>query len=156
MRRYKVGLGVGIMIDEVKHYFALRKLQAKRRKLSLEHDLIIEREVSDVTTAGSGTPRALRNAERELEEVDNEIAHCMTMHLFDQAEKYLVFWPKPEGWLLEKLAGFPRLSLGELTELRVAIRKERKERWEQWQMRLTLLIGLMGTAIGLVSLLVKK
>jgi hypothetical protein len=77
----------------------------------------------------------------------------------DEAERLTLPIPNeedPDYWKESKFSHMQQLTVKGVAELRSAIRKEQKERWEHWQMRLTLLIGFMGTLIGLVSLLVKK
>jgi hypothetical protein len=145
------------VFDQLKFHFKLRKLQAKRRHVQAE----ARSGVWDALPTGVGGPgaidRAISEGETELRLIDEEISELVSDRLLEQAQKYLIFWPEDpdhDNWLTNAL-GSRKLSLEEITKLRAEIRKERKERWEHWQMRLTLLIGVGGMLIGLVSMLKK-
>jgi hypothetical protein len=146
------------MFYELKHHLKLKRLQAKRRAIQAQARAGVWDALPHGAIGAGPINRAINEGQSKLRHIDDEITQLLSDHLLEQAQKYLVFWPEDsdDDNRIQNALGERKLSPEEITELRAQIRKERKERWEHWQMRLTLLIGLMGTSIGLVSLLVKK
>jgi hypothetical protein len=95
----------------------------------------------------------------QIQIVDAEIQSLITQRLIQIADRYLVPRPKfrSEGgaWVQTSAAGHWHLTIEAIADLRSAIRHEKKERSENGRMWLAALTGLVGTLIGLASLLLK-
>jgi hypothetical protein len=101
----------------------------------------------------------------ELDSIDAEIKHNDSRALLDEAENLYLPTPKPndtDKWVpKEDLYIFENWSVltpEAMTELRVAIRKERRDRrevLESWAKTIgaiiTIITGLVGAVIGLVA-----
>ncbi|MGJ5048055.1 hypothetical protein ACQR09_13375 [Bradyrhizobium oligotrophicum] len=146
------------MLDQIRHYLRLRKLQEKRRRARAHQISGTWSALDKMTGPGeqASVRRVVLEGENEIGRIDFEINQLQTDYLLEQARKYLIPVPDAQGdeWI-EVAFGAWALPPETLADLRAQIRKERKERWEHWQMRLTLLIGFGGMLIGLISLLKK-
>lgn len=90
----------------------------------------------------------------EHELIDSEIAELTNVYWIREAEKRLV--PRPDyndksNWKEDRVTGRPWLSDKAISQLRSEVRRERREAWEYWQVRGSLLIGVLGTIIGIIS-----
>jgi hypothetical protein len=145
------------VIRGIRYQLALRRLQAKKRDLQSDY----RRELWDATTKGPAAgwvKQAMNEGELELRLVNEEIRGLITARLLEQAQRYEIFWPEEPVDDEERLQvgmGLRTFSPETIEKLRSEIRKERKERWDRLQAPITLMIGLMGALIGVLSLLLK-
>ena len=116
---------------------------------------------------GEGSPEELSEEIREemetLQTLENGMILMEWLELRGRAAQLGLFvdWSEPKTD--ELLVGEGRNWIRkEMSELRLAIRKERNERWQFWELRLKVLAqvaialtGVIGATIGLVATLLK-
>lgn len=141
------------MIDEFKFHFKIRSLLRRSHRANQKNRNAISRARSE------GQPSddilSLENdEEHDYREYDELIREAMTTHLIHRARKLILPLPSDdEAWSEGYLYGNRILTEKGITELRSAIRKERSERSRLWVTPLSLIIGLIGSATGLIGLL---
>jgi hypothetical protein len=82
-----------------------------------------------------------------------------TAHLLEQARRLQLPIPDFDDekyWTESEIFGGKQLTTEGVTKLRADIRMERKARWDFYSGHITLLIGLLGAIIGVVSVLKGK
>jgi hypothetical protein len=94
----------------------------------------------------------------ELDERDNEIDVLTTAHLLEQARRLQI--PPPDFdnekyWTESTVFGGKHFTADGIVKARTEIRAERKARWDFYSRHITLLIGLLGALIGVISTLKK-
>jgi hypothetical protein len=146
------------MLHGFRHYWQLRRLQAARERIAAAHEARLRQARKE--GKGQDTISAVTHDEMsKMYDIDDEILQIHSSYLIAQAGSYLLPIPEiKEGgrdWEKSSITGRWRLAPDALAALRSAVRKEQNERWEHWQTRLTLLIGLGGTLIGLLALFKK-
>jgi hypothetical protein len=90
--------------------------------------------------------------------VGTEIDVLTTAHLLQQARRLQLPIPDPgddQYWAESGMFGGKHLTAAGVTKLRSEIRTERKARWDSIAAQITLLIGLLGALIGVLSVLKK-
>lgn len=146
------------MISEIRHWWALKKLQKRRRRLVAVYDAQIAKARKEKKPEDDSYS-IYREMRFELEWVDEDIAKIHSAYLFEQAQKYLV--PTPEfdrengDWIESEFGQTWRLSPKAMTALRSSIRAEQKERREYWRGFLGSATGVLGALIGLLAFLDK-
>jgi hypothetical protein len=93
-----------------------------------------------------------------LDEWDTEIDVLTTAHLLEQARRLQVPIPPhddDEYWADSVYFGGRHLTPAGVTKLRSDVRAERQARWNFYSGHITLLIGLLGALIGVISILKK-
>lgn len=93
-------------------------------------------------------------------EIDDRISRLQTTFLIDEAQRYLLPTPKFSddhrgAWERATTAAHYQLKLSAIAELSAAVNRVKKERRDAWQSWVTLLIGVIGALIGLMSILKK-
>ena len=92
----------------------------------------------------------------ESDNFDDAIRRQETKFLVRRARRLLVPIPSTEdghSWEKSEQSGRLQLTLEAMTKLRGAIREEQRQRLEPVKLWATLLTGLIGSMIGLVSVL---
>jgi hypothetical protein len=146
-----------MLIEEIKFHFQLRELQRRRRKILMA----FQDRFADAVEKGRSleVKEGLRHEERfALDEWDNAIDVLTTAHLLQEARRFQLPVPDSDDetyWAESFTFGGRHLTAAGIAKLRSDIRLERKARWDLVSSRLTLLIGLLGALIGLVSILKK-
>ena len=130
----------------------LSRLQRERHKTDQDWAQRIEK------LRKSGENYVVIMKERTLvrESYDEEIAQVIFNRLVRQATDLIIPIPDLDDdtmWIETPASGSRRLSAKAIHELRAAIRKERRERVEFWTFRISTATGLIGTLIGLVTVL---
>ena len=90
----------------------------------------------------------------EFDVIDWKTSLTITRALLEEANKLLLPTPShsdQDKWEESGLGEF--LSSAGISEVRSAIRREKRERRESWGWWITLVIGLLGTLIGLVAVI---
>ena len=144
------------MLDIIKYRSELRKLQKKREKNRKLYGKLIDE--LEKAKKSRDEIYSLRHEQNDIEYyIDEQIIQVQHKLVVHQAEKCLI--PVPEystkdgTWEESTTTGRWRLSQTTIFELKKAIREERKARREHWQSWVTLVIGLIGALIGLLSIL---
>ena len=146
------------MFENIKHDLKIRRLQAAKDEVYIAYS----KEFSEAKKNGDedGIQRAYAGQSHEVETIDDEMWFMLSQYWRNKAERLHIttapFSQSDGTWVRGETNGLWRLSPEEVGKLRSAVRKEEKERREHWQVWATLLIGFMGTLIGLVSLLIHK
>lgn len=136
--KYRIALGrLHRQKDQLRRLYAKDIEEARARKAS--HDEILGIHGSE-------------HNEQEL--VDAEIGELTTTYWLREAERRLI--PRPDfedksNWREHRVTGSSWLSEKAISQLRTEVRRERREAWEYWQVRGSLIVGLMGAAIGIIS-----
>lgn len=146
-----------MLFNQITFQLKLIKLQRSRQKvLTAFQDRFAE-------AVGKGrsseAKEGLRHDERfALDEWDNEIDVLTTAHLLQQARRLQLPIPNPDDdqyWIESSMFGGKHLTAAGVTKLRSEIRTERKARWDFLSGQITLLIGLLGAIIGVLSVIRK-
>ncbi|MFX0137097.1 MAG: hypothetical protein ACFFDN_25890 [Candidatus Hodarchaeota archaeon] len=140
------------MIEFLKYRYQLNKLLSERKKTKKQYDSAIE-ETSDKSRKRS---ELISEAMYFSDFIDFQIRELHTDYLQKVANKLIVTIPNyNEENIWEKPIGYrrPILTNKGIHELKRAIRMEKKERREVVFNWIMLLTGLIGTLIGLVSVL---
>lgn len=154
------------MLDNLLHYFRLRRLQSRRRHVQKLNDKRV-RAVRAVPPHVSTIEPEVHVQAAEYEawcddrEFEGEILQLQTRHLIRLLEVYDLPYPEQSDWVApEDNAPFyhRHLTRVALARLRSAIRQERKERWEgwtRWTPLLSALTGLLGVTVAVIALFLK-
>jgi hypothetical protein len=147
------------MFEAIIHARRVRKLHKERQRIQAVYkEALNEAKAADKSELE--LERLFFEERMEVEIVDAEIHQLITQRLIQIAERNLIPHPefKSEGgaWIQSSVTGHWHLTIEAMAELRAAIRREKKERSESWLMWLAGCTGLVGTLIGLASLLLKK
>jgi hypothetical protein len=147
------------LFDGVRYSWRLHKLHRERNTLRAEY-----RAASEAAQAAQKSQleidRLFFEERMKLQVVDAKINELLSERLITAADRYLV--PRPEfkseggAWIKTSVEGRWHLTIEAMAELRSAIRRERKERWENSRTWLAAWTGLIGTLIGLASILLRK
>ena len=92
----------------------------------------------------------------EVDNFEDEIRKLESRFLIRQARRYLIPVPpaeEGESWEKSERSGRLRLKLEAMRELRMAIHDEPRQRLEPVKLWIPLLTGVIGSLIGLVSVL---
>jgi hypothetical protein len=147
------------MLEGIVYSWRLRKLHRERRRIQFTHKKAL-REARAAKNSELELDRLFFEERMEIQIVDAEMHALITQRLIQIAERYLVPYPefnsKGEDWIQSGATRRWHLTVEAMAELRNAIRREKKERAENWRMWLAALTGLVGTLIGLASLLLKR
>jgi hypothetical protein len=151
------------MIAFIRYSWSLRILQreqAKTERLYLKKRSEIEKDADLEKIQSLDTEEMF---ERQV--IHDQIARLETVYWRNEAQRHLVPVPSFDAsevldnetlnWELASTRIQYQLKPKALAELRSAVRKEKKEQREAWQSWVALVIGLLGTIIGLVSVLKK-
>lgn len=138
------------MFEGLRHYFGIRKAlwHRERRRRDFARDIKIAQKKN-----GHDDVENLRNYEHmELSFADEEIDIDNSDYLIAHAHRHLV--PLPQGdefW--DKSEAFSRryLSRKGAAQVRNDIRAEKKAMWDWWQGRVTLVLSIFGSVIGLLA-----
>lgn len=147
------------MFDSIINAWHLRKLHKERQKIHAFYKKALG-EAKAAQKLQLELDRLFFEERMEIEIVDAEIHSLLTQRLIQIADRNLI--PRPEfkseggAWIQSSVTGRWHLTIEAIAELRSTIRREKKERSENWRMWLAACTGLVGTLIGLVSLLLKK
>lgn len=146
-----------MLIDRIKFQVQLSILQRRRRKVLGSFQ---DRFAAAVEKGRSPEVKeGLRHEERfALDELDNAIDVLTTAHLLQDARRLQLPLPDFDDetcWEESYSFGGRHLTATGITKLRSEIRLERKARWDSVSSQMTLIIGLLGAIIGLVSILKK-
>jgi hypothetical protein len=138
------------MFDGLRHYLGMRKAlrhQATRRR-DFDRDIKSARSKKDHNEVEN-----LQNYQHmELRFVEDEIDMDNSDYLIGLAQKYLV--PLPQGeefWTHSEAFGRGYLSRKGAAQVRSDIRAERKAMWDYWQARVTLVLSVFGSVIGVLA-----
>jgi hypothetical protein len=158
------------MLADWKFQWKLRQLQRLRRSLvweiKKETDVTVDALTARDDLSEGDAKEALKEPVKEMldtwirqdREIADAIGELTTSFYVEEAERLMLPVPEhddKESWRESKFSKTQQLTEKGLSDLRSAVRREKRERWEGWQMRLTLLIGLAGTLIGVIALLKK-
>ena len=138
------------MIEGLKHRRAIADLQRRQERCANGLEAAIAR-------AGNRDERDALISELFFanEQFESEISWRETRYLIRKSRHYMIPVPptrETESWEHSKGDGRWVLSYPAMMHLRSAIREERRQRWEPVKAWLPLVIGLIGSLIGLVSL----
>ena len=144
------------MLDILSYKYKLWKLQGEKEKTRKFY-----RKKMDVARKEKKPQDYIDNfigeEMHDIDCTDDDIAQIQYQLLTRQAERYFIPTPKvitQDGtWEQSDISGRWRLSENALSNLKQAIRQEQKHGREHWQSWLTLVIGLIGALIGLLSVL---
>jgi hypothetical protein len=147
------------MIRTLRYEFALWSLQAERARTrvffaEMDRKAVESKNVDKIQSANF-------EEMHEIQVIDDQIARLQTTFLRNEAQRYLLPMPEfntgPDGaWEQAFTGAHYQLKAEPLAALRSAIRKEKKERRESWQSSAALLIGVIGSLIGLFSAIKKN
>jgi len=147
------------MLFRFQHWWRTRLLEIERRKLFkpiAAHDRRIFKEKG--WTAELYEPH---EEEDTLEKLDRGLIIMKWLELRSRAADLGVFvdWSDTKALDLVAIGEYDQIRK-EMSELRLAIRKERNERWQFWELKLKVLTqlaialtGVIGAAIGLIATL---
>ncbi len=142
------------MFEDIKLYWALRRVRKARDEASAKWDQkIAEAKAEGASAEAVHTVKYEANC--DLIEFDEEIAYLISRRLFAQAYKLNLPLP-PSGdeyWEESKEHGARHLTNEGITLLRSVVRKEKKERGEHFRAWGTTLTGVIGSLIGLLTLI---
>jgi hypothetical protein len=146
------------VFDGLRYSIQLSRLQRSKRRISdaCREDIARARAEKKTDEEIEGIESSERSA---LASVDDNIAFLQTRFLIQQAQRLLVPTPPWDGgpsWSRSESTGRYHLSDAACADLRSAIRKEHRERRESWQVLFTVLTGLGGVIIGILSLALRK
>ena len=147
------------MFEPVVHAWRIRKLHNEKKQTQALYGKAV-REAKAAKKSDLELERLFFEERMEVEITDAEIQHLVTQRLLRIADRNLI--PRPEfkseggAWTQSSVTGRWHLTIEAVAELRAAIRRERKERSDNLRMWLAAVTGLVGTLIGLASLLLKK
>lgn len=122
--------------------FSKRIAEAKKQKADRDAQEIIYGEWSDART-----------------ETEGKIAFAASQYWRELADRHVI--PVPDfdvndgKWQRNPMTGLWSLSVAEIAKLRSTVRQEQKESRERWQVVLSLLIGLGGILVAMLSLALK-
>lgn len=147
----------------------LTPLKRVRSWLRFRRDLIKhQRQLADVTglydrlvADTEGEKRDALIAERSFEVgfAEDQLYYLMTRRLASEAAPLFVALPEisedSDDWERSSTFGYWMLTRKGITSIEKAITEKKAARREAWQSWVTLLIGLVGALIGLVSVLPK-
>jgi hypothetical protein len=147
------------MFGAITHAWRIRKFNREKRRIQQFYKAALV-EARKAGKSQLELDRLFFEERMQVQIVDAEIRHAVTQRLIQLADRYLIPHPefRSEGgdWVQSSASGQWHLTAEAISALRAAIRQERKERSESWRMWLAACTGLVGTLIGLVSLLLKK
>jgi hypothetical protein len=151
------GAGITMFLTDLRFHVALRRLQRERRdfaRLDKEAKKSAGAEPSTSTEHYGYWYDEYRSYEHNVDETEERILLLTTNYFLENAERLLIPVPSHDetNWVESKYNKRRYLTTKGASELRAAIRKEKRERWEQLQVRASLLIGIMGTLIGIIAL----
>jgi hypothetical protein len=149
------------MFRNLKYHIQLRWLQRKARRTHAFYRKLYRK--AQKQNPPQGLDEISLEDRMETDLIDDDIAQLRSQYLIEQAEDYLIPVPeierKGDAWEQSDISGRWRLTRKSAVRLLSAIRKEKTERFDYWQKRiglliglLTLLLGILGTLIGLVSI----
>ena len=147
------------MLQTLLYSFQLRRLQAERRNLELAQRKRVQGEKGKIRTADEIHEMAAHDL-YEFDMVNDDIRLLQTRQLIEEAERFYIPLPSAEEQWLEPFTRFGKKYLHPVayTELLAKVRAEKKERWEVFLRivpLITALTGLLGVAIGVISILKK-
>ena len=146
------------MLDGISLHFRVSRLHRKKRLLEKR----FQRDIADAkaTYDKDEEDNLIRDFHHYCDEIDDEIRFATSQNLIKEADILILTRPefdtKSKSWIKSSLSGRYHLNTYEITHLRDALRKEKKERWELYRAWLPGVTGLVGTATGLVALLLKS
>lgn len=143
------------------NYFRYRKelykLNSQRDKEKKSLDKLVDKARKD-----GGYDAAIEVYQMESVDfhiIDDEISYLKTRHLISKAEKMSLPTPRiadEDGlWEQSSYIGKWYLTNKGITEIRRLIRQERKENFELVSHWVTIIIGVIGAIIGLISVINK-
>lgn len=142
------------MLEYIKYRYRLWKLRRGKSKLKLKYDSFIEEAKKDKDERESRIAEAMAFLRLE----DQNIRELHTRYLRHIAKTIMVPLPDSKDESYWERDGYspPILTEKGIYELNKSIRSEKKERREVIFSWVTIAIGLIGTLIGLISILKSK
>jgi hypothetical protein len=148
-----------VMIFQLRHWWNLHRIYNERRRI-FKRSADAYRRAIEKNESAEELQRLREERDRVVQRIDDEIMGIESARLYLLA--YQLGIPTDWGELkhFDDVTGDERrlLLIKKISELRVAIRKERNERWQFWELRLKVLTalavaltGAMGAAIGLIA-----
>lgn len=148
------------MLATLRYELALWRLQKEQRKL--RH--YFEKKNRELVANKASAIEMQRLSEEEMFEVgtiQDQIARLQTTFFREEANRYMIHVPPFDteadnaAWEFSSTCAHYQLKREALAELRSAVRKEKTERVQRFQSWATIVIGLIGAMIGLISVLKK-
>jgi hypothetical protein len=152
------------MLDDLRFRIQLWRLQRTRDRIEKSYTYKLHHAFKNKLSRDE-KERLIAAKQMDLEECDDDINSLTTGYLLAQARKLFIEIPqRNEGyWFDSTTFGGRYLTHAGITKLRSEIRNERKASWEVFQTRMsllitlaTLLIGVLGAVIGVLSFLKKS
>jgi hypothetical protein len=147
------------MFEGAVHAWHLRKLHEEKKRVQASYKALVK-EAKASKKSELELDRLWFEERMKVQIVDAEIYDLITQRLILLADRHSIPHPKfmSEGgsWIQTGAASRWHLTIEAMAELRAAIRQEKRDRLIYSLMWLSAATGLLGTSIGLISLLLKK
>jgi hypothetical protein len=147
------------MFEAIIHARRVRRLQKEKRRIQAGYKRIRD-EAKAANRSELELQRLFFEERMKIQIVDAEIHQLITLRLIQIAQRNLIPYPEFESkggaWIQSSATGHWHLTIEAMAQLRAAIRQEKKERAAYALMWLAAWTGLVGTLIGLASLLLVK
>ncbi|MDF1849507.1 MAG: hypothetical protein P1U85_01645 [Verrucomicrobiales bacterium] len=142
------------MIEGIKFHFKIRSLLLRSQRADEDNREAINQARKDGKSSDD-IQSLEHDAMHDHREFDELIREAMTTYLSNRARKLILPLPSDDdAWSKGYLYQNRILTEKGITQLRSAIRQEKSERSHLWVTPLSLIIGLIGSATGLIGLLV--
>jgi len=141
------------MIEGIRFHLKIRSLLRMSQRVDRDNRDAIDQ--ARVDGKNSDEIQSLEHdAQHDYREFDELIRESMTTYLSNRARKLILPLPSEEdAWSEGYLYRTRILTEKGIAELRSAIRQEKSERSHLWVTPISLAIGLIGAATGLIGLL---
>lgn len=148
------------MISIIHDEWRLYSLRRKIKKVHSDYEEDLKKAEKEDDRAKIDELLCVRDADCEEYKIDVE--RIKTRQLLEKAEKYCVKFPRygdKEKWEMKYYPYIRILTEEAYIEIKKAIREEEREeeklRWQKWSILISLLIGLGGIIVAIISLLLK-
>jgi hypothetical protein len=138
------------MFEGLQHLFTIRRALRHRESRKRDFTRDIKRAQKEKNNDAVESLRAYQDF--ELNFADEEIDLDNSDYLVARAHRYLVPLPQEdECWSKSQAFGRGYLNRKGAAQVRADIRAEQKAMWDWWQARVTLVLSIFGSVIGLLA-----
>lgn len=142
------------MFEHVKYRYQLAKKLRKHRQTDAAFDEEVKAAKAAKRTADLHEIDHRRRW--ELETINDEIGILSSRYWQARAHRYQVGLPNgADNWIHSRQLGESYLSTGATAKIRADIRAEQKATWDWWQSRVTLVLSIFGSVIGVLAYIKK-
>jgi hypothetical protein len=136
------------MFEEYKFQRQLRALLKRRERTVASYDANLAKARSEKQKSDK-IYEIQERRDFEVTLVNDEIGVLSSKFWLDRAHIYQV--AVPDNWEMSAQLGQSFLSRAATAQIRTDIRNEKKAKWDWWQARVTLVLSIFGSVIGLLA-----